>query len=111
MTLGEKQALFTSKVPELINLINSLGFRARIAFVKRCEACPVGHPLSCHKFCCAIDINIDEFKDGKWAWIEDGSHHIWKVLADFWKALHPDFRAGYDFNDSNHFSITYNGVS
>lgn len=111
MTLSEKQATFTGLLPMLINKIYDLGYRPRIAFVKRCDECPVGHPKSCHKVCLAVDINIDEGKDGKWVWIATGEHPIWRVLGDYWKSLHPMFRAGVDFKDANHFSMEHEGIS
>ena len=66
----------------------------------------IGSAKSLHKLRLALDINLFT-KEG--AYLTDEVHH--KKFGDYWKSLHELNRHGGDFGDSNHFSMTYGGVS
>lgn len=128
MTLRERQSLFLKNVAILILEIYRNGDEATIGEAYRTpeqaylNALPIGTELmvhspnqkpyifpypvggkgsskSLHTQRLAIDLNL--FINGKYQ-----SHaEAYKKYADFWKSLHPDNRAGYDFGDANHFSM------
>ena len=118
MELGEKQELFSVCLAKLILYIDSQGWKARLgdgcilperkiyvngATVRGQDR--VHMNPGCHYYLLAQDINL--FVDGEW--ITDGGDPKWGLLADFWRNLDPLCTPGYDFGDSNHFSIGHNG--
>ena len=52
-----------------------------------------------------LAVDVDLFKDGKYL-ITTEDH---KVFGEFWKSLHSDCCWGGDFNDGNHYSVTFGG--
>ena len=99
MKLGHRQKLFSSFVPLLLMRMITQGYTPKIAYVKRCQFCPVGAKNSLHKEKTAIDIDL--FLDGKY--LEDTESH--RQFGEFWKSLSPRNRWGGDFRngDGNHY--------
>jgi len=105
MSLREKQSLFASLVPRLIDQAIELGFEVTFGETWRSEAEAKrrGFEESLHRDRLAIDLNL--FRGGEY--LRDSEDY--RPLGDFWKGLHPLCRWGGDFNDGNHFSITHAG--
>lgn len=112
MTLGQKQRLFASLIPKLINRAYETGYELTLGDAFRDprvhgvvgEKKGYGHPKSAHKNRLAIDLNL--FKDGKF--LESTESHA--ELGAYWESLHPDCRWGGRFNDGNHYSMEWDGV-
>lgn len=112
MTLGEKQELFASLVPRLIDKAIESGYRVRLGDAFRDprvhgevgEKKGYGHPKSCHKLKLAIDLNL--FKDGKFL----GTTEDHRQLGEWWEKQHPLCRWGGRFNDGNHYSLEHEGM-
>lgn len=112
MTLGQKQRLFASLIPKLINRAYENGYELTLGDAFRDprlhgvvgERKGYGHPKSAHKNRLAIDLNL--FKDGKF--LESTEAHA--ELGAYWESLHPDCRWGGRFNDGNHYSMEWDGV-
>jgi len=100
-TLKERRIKFTSLVPSLIERAIEMGYDPAIAYVKRCQDCPVGLKNSLHKDCCAIDLDLYD-KDGEY--ITDGEAH--RPIGAYWESLHPQCRWGGRFRDGNHYELT-----
>jgi hypothetical protein len=111
--LGDKQKLFCRLLPKLLKKAHKLGYECSLGDAYRDPRLHgmigvkkgYGHRNSNHKRRLAIDINL--FKDGRYL---DASED-YRELAEYWKGLHPECRAGIDFGDGNHFSISYRGQS
>ena len=113
LTLGQKQRLFMSLLPELLLFIYEQGYECTLgdgyrderAFgkvgVKKCY----GKAFSLHKERLAIDLNL--FVDGKW--IQTSDHEAWTILGEYWEGLHPLCVNGRHFDDANHFSLEHEG--
>jgi hypothetical protein len=109
MTLREKQSLFLYNVALLIKYTyDSLGYELTAGELYRTqeqqdwywehEMTKVQH--SKHQDRLAIDLNL--FIEG--TYVKDKESY--KPLADYWKTLHPENRAGYDWGwDANHFEM------
>jgi len=112
MKLGEKQELFMSLLPGLLNKAFSLGFRVRGGDLFRDprvhgeigEKKGYGHPRSAHKNKLAIDLNL--FKEGKFL----GATEDHKELGEWWEEQHELCRWGGRFQDGNHYSLEHDGV-
>lgn len=112
LTLGlrERRELLAECLVKLIVFAHSEGFTVTIEEVKRSKAqaaanaaAGTGIKNSLHLDGLAVDLNL--YKDGKWlSKTEDHS-----LLGAYWKALHPLCRWGGDFNDGNHYSVTWQG--
>lgn len=109
MTLRERQSLFASLVPRLIDWAFSHGYEITLGEAWRDPETAARNALrgtgtrdSLHCDRLAIDLNL--FKDGKW--LSDSVSH--KPLGEYWKSLHRDCRWGGDFKrpDGNHYSLT-----
>lgn len=129
LSLGQSQELFSVCLAKLILWLDSKGYKVRLV-----DVCPSsirkGYVLrknvkgqfervgdvekfedavhmnpGCHYFLTAGDVNL--FKYG--TWLNKGDEPIWSEAAAYWKSLHPNCTAGLDFEDANHFSITFNG--
>lgn len=118
MKLGELQELFAKLISEHILWIISKGYKVRKgdgcllsnrkmivdgATVKGQDA--VHMNPGCHYFMLAEDLNI--FKNG--TWLKKGNEPDWKEIGEHWESLNPLCKWGGRFDDSNHFSITYQG--
>jgi len=95
-TLKERRIKFTSLVPALIEYAVALGYDPAIAFVKRCQECPIGLRNSLHKDCCAIDIDLYD-KDGNY--LTEAETH--RMLGLYWESLHPQCRWGGNWDRDN----------
>ncbi len=101
--LGEKQELFTASLAILLQYMISQGYQPRLAFVLRCEDCPVGRAQSLHKSKLAADIDL--FKDGQY--LTETEDH--RQFGEFWEAMGVHHSWGGHFDDGNHYSLTHDG--
>jgi len=112
MTLSEKQRLFASLVPRLIDKAIALGYEVTLGdayrdprtYGKVGEKKGYGAAYSCHKQRLAIDLNL--FKKG--VFLEKTSDHT--SLGEWWEKQHPDACWGGRFEDGNHYSFTHEGM-
>lgn len=112
MTLGEKQRKFPLLLMSLIHYIYGKGYevtwgdgyRDPRVFGNIGDRAGYGHKNSCHKLRLAQDINL--FKDGKC--LSKTEDH--KAFGLYWESLDPDCTWGGDFQDGNHYSMTYKGM-
>ena len=112
MRLGDKQRLFMTLLPRLIDRAHELGYEVSLGdgyrdprvFGEIGERDGYGHPRSAHKQRLAIDLNL--FLDG--VYCRKNEDH--EQLGTFWESLHPECRWGGRFNDGNHYSMHHNGV-
>lgn len=115
MTLGRKQEIFAENFGKLIVWVYRHGDALRLGEVHRPEVtakyyASIGKGISksLHRSKLAADVIL--VKNGKVTWrVED-----YRTLADYWKSLHPDNRAGIDFKgkvarDAGHISMTHGG--
>jgi hypothetical protein len=110
--LLQRQQLFASLVPRLIDAALGLGFGVTLGetrrprtILSRLTPAGVGSPRSLHPDGLAIDVHL--FRgDVYLTRTEDHSE-----LGAIWKGLHPLCRWGGDFSrpDGNHYSVTYQG--
>ena len=115
MKLSEMQQEFTRCSAELILFANRNGFKLTYGDAFRDTRLHgefgtkkgYGAGKSVHKVRLAVDLNL--FVDG--AYVSSGSTPEYKLLGDYWKAIHPLARWGGDFTsgDANHFSFEYQG--
>ena len=111
MTLGEKQRLFASLVPDLINHALELGYEVTLGdayrdprvFGKVGVKKGYGKSFSLHKERLAIDLNL--FWEGKYLTKTDD--HL--ELGEYWEGLNPLCAWGGRFNDGNHYSLEHDG--
>lgn len=108
MTLAQKQSVFMSNVARLIIWANAQGYAITGGELLRTPEqqeiyFKAGKSLtmnSRHLQKLAIDLNL--FIGG----VYQTSREAYKPLADYWKTLHPDNVAGYDWGwDANHFEM------
>jgi hypothetical protein len=114
MTLREKQSIFASLIPGLINHAINLGYEITLGEVyrspeeaKRLAALGLGIVNSVHILKLAIDLNL--FKNG--IWLTKTEDH--KFLGEWWESLSTKEYTccwGGRFNDGNHYSIENNGI-
>lgn len=112
MTLGQKQKLFASMVPRLIDKAHELGFEVTLgdgyrdprSHGKVGEKIAYGNAYSCHKTRLAIDLNL--FKDGKY--LTTTEDH--RPLGEWWESRHELACWGGRFDDGNHYSFTHEGM-
>lgn len=96
--LLEKRIRFTYAVAGLIEFVTTQGYQITLG--------PDGlkhMKNSLHYVGLAVDVQI--FKDGVYL----TKTPEYKFAGDWWKSLGPDFCWGGDWEDGNHFSITYGG--
>ena len=107
MTLGEKQELFLLNAAKLIIWANEQGYHLRggelhrpLEMQQKYFATGKSKTLnSQHLRKLAIDLYL--IKDKVLA-----SHEDYRPLAEYWKSLNPNNRAGYDWGwDANHFEM------
>lgn len=114
MTLLEQQQLFAHLVADLINQAYLLGYTLTLGEAWRTpeqaewnaqRGIGVAHSLHTERL--AIDLNL--FKDGVLITTVDG----YRPLGNYWKGLNDLARWGGDFKspDSDHFSLTWQGIS
>ena len=109
--LGEKQRLFASLVPRLIDHALECGYEVTLGdayrdprvFGKVGVQMGYGKRYSLHKHRLAIDLNL--FLDGRY--LDRTEDH--KFLGEYWEGLHPSCAWGGRFNDGNHYSLEHNG--
>lgn len=110
-TLSQKQRRFTMMIAKLIEFAYSSGFELSFGDAYRDPRLHgnmgfkkgYGAPSSCHKLRLAVDFNL--FINGKY----QTDSEAFRPLADYWKSLAPDARAGIDWQDGNHFSLEHDG--
>jgi hypothetical protein len=110
MTLRQKQSLFASLVPGLIEFAITEGYEITFGETYRSpeEAARlaklgVGIKNSLHTLRLAIDLNL--FRNGVYL-ATDAAH---QPLGAFWELLHPLCRWGGRFGDGNHYSLEHAG--
>jgi len=112
MKLGEKQELFMSLLPGLLNKAFELGYKVRGGDLFRDPRVHgemgikrgYGHPRSAHKNKLAIDLNL--FKDGVYM----SSTEAHTELGEYWEKQHELCRWGGRFRDGNHYAIEHEGM-
>ena len=130
MKIGEKQELFASLIPELIDHAIALGFTVRLQELRRsktqalynsshCRVCKK-HVSACrvdrsHEFraigianslhCDGLALDLILFRDGEPQWTSEP----YTELGEFWESLHELCSNGRDFQDGGHFSIMHGG--
>lgn len=112
MTLGEKQKLFTTLVPRLLDKAHELGYQVTLGDAYRDPRVfgvlgvkqGYGAAYSCHKERLAIDLNL--FKDGQF--LQATEDH--RPLGEWWEKQHADACWGGRFEDGNHYSLTHEGI-
>lgn len=110
MSLLEKQHLFVSLLPKLINKAIELGFQLSIGDAYRDPRLHgaigvkmgYGDSRSNHKNRLAIDLNL--FKDGQF--LQTSEDH--RPLGEYWESLGGAW--GGRFNDGNHYSLEHEGM-
>lgn len=113
MSLRQLQSDFARLVPRLIDKAFELGYEVTLGDAYRDPRLHgnmgtrlgYGHPRSAHKIRLALDLNL--FKDGEF--LEGSEAH--KELGEWWEQQHPLARWGGRFNDGNHYSFFYQGIS
>lgn len=113
MTLGQKQRLFASLIPRLIDFALDNGYQVTFGDAYRDPRVHGNHGEkksyssadSNHKLRLALDLNL--FKDGKYL-MKTEDH---RPLGEYWKSLHPLCEWGGDEgrNDGNHYSFNHDG--
>lgn len=110
MTLRQKQSLFASLVPRLIDQAIALGFEVTLGEVYRSPEEAVrlakaglGSRDSLHCAKLAIDLNL--FRDG--LYLSSTASH--RPLGEWWERQHELCRWGGRFKDGNHYSLTHGG--
>ena len=111
MTLGEKQRLFGTMLPRLLDYILSCGYQYTLGDAYRDpkvfghvgERLGYGYARSNHKRRLAIDLNL--FKDG--VYLDKTKDH--QPIGEWWEAQHALCRWGGRFNDGNHYSMEHEG--
>lgn len=112
MRLGDKQKLFASLVPRLINKAIEMGYEVTLGDAYRDarvfgalgEKKGYGYYRSAHKQRLAIDLNL--FKDGRY--LTETEDH--RPLGEWWESQHEFCAWGGRFNDGNHYSFQHEGV-
>ena len=108
MKLSEKQGIFLLNVSKLIQWVDAQGWWATGGELLRTkEQLEIYFKQgksktmnSKHRSKLAIDLNL--FIDGEY----QTDNESYKPLAEYWKSLHPDNVAGYDWGwDANHFEM------
>ncbi len=108
MGLRAKQSIFLKNVAKLILWAFENGFELTAGEMHRTQEQQDFYfkdgkskvRKSPHQQRLAVDLNL--FIDGKYITSNKG----FKPLADYWKSLHPDNVAGYDWGwDANHFEM------
>jgi hypothetical protein len=102
LSLGEKQRLFASLIPRLIDHIIGQGYEVTLGDAYAKPRSPLEHSeKSAHYDRLAIDLNL--FKSG--VYLTSSEDH--KPFGDFWKSLHPLCTWGGNFKkpDGNHYSF------
>jgi hypothetical protein len=115
MRLSEVQQEFTRDIAELIAFAyDDLGYELTFGDAYRSPSvhgdqgvkqAPYGEAWSAHKYRLAVDFNL--FIDGKY----QETTAAFKKMGEFWESIHPDNVWGGKFDDGNHFSRMYNGIS
>ena len=123
MRLGDAQKEFAQDAAELIQFIHKSGYECTLGDAYRdprvfgdmgvkniitseVNSYPAyGRAQSAHKQRLAIDLNL--FKDG----IYLRHTEAYRKFGVFWKSIRPDNVWGGDFDDGNHFSRKYYGIS
>ena len=111
MTLGDKQRLFMTLLPRLLDYIHEQGYectqgdayRDPRVFGDVGEKKGYGKSFSLHKERLAKDINL--FKDG--VYLTETEDH--RFAGEYWESLHPLCVWGGHFDDGNHYSIEHEG--
>ena len=109
--LGDKQRLFMTLLPKLLDFIHKEGYECTMGdgyrdprvFGKVGVKKGYGKPYSLHKERLAVDINL--FYDGEY--LETTEDH--EPIGEYWESLHPLCSWGGHFDDGNHYSIEHEG--
>ena len=120
MTLGQKQRLFMSLLPRLIDYIYAQGYECTMgdgyrdprSHGKQGSEGPYGRPQSAHKGRLAVDLNL--FRGG--VYLDDTEAH--RPLGEYWKSLNSFCVWGGDFDydgdgkgdDGNHYSMVHQEI-
>lgn len=108
LPLRKKQTLFLNNVAKLISWANNNGYELTAGELWRTDQQQAIYrkeglskaTRSKHQDRLAIDLNL--FLNG----VYQSKKEAYKPLADYWKSLHPDNVAGYDWGwDANHFEM------
>ncbi len=111
MKLGEKQKLFMTLLPRLLDYAHQQGYQVTMGdgyrdprvFGKMGEKSGYGRMNSNHKQRLAVDLNL--FRDGDY--LTQTIDH--QPLGEYWEQLHELCRWGGRYNDGNHYSLEHQG--
>lgn len=108
LTLRQKQSVFLNNIAKLISWATAQGYQLTAGEMWRSDQQQALYKKqgltkasrSKHQDRLAFDINL--FING----VYQTGREAYKPLADYWKSLHPDNVAGYDWGwDANHFEM------
>lgn len=111
MKLGDKQRLFMTLLPQLLDFIHEEGYECTLGdgyrdprtYGKVGVKKGYGKPYSLHKERLAVDLNL--FWEGKY--LTKTEDHL--PIGEYWESLHPLCAWGGRFDDGNHYSLEHEG--
>ncbi len=111
MTVGQKQELFASLLPILLNHAHTLGFKVRLRELWRTKEqallyVKAGTGIANSLHCKGLALDLVLFRSGRPLW----ATNRYEELGEFWEALHNLTAWGGRFGDGGHFSIMHGGV-
>jgi len=113
VTLGQKQELFSSLLPILINHAHTLGYRVRLRELWRTkeqaewnarDGRGIVNSLHCKGLAIDLYLRSKNSKDILW------DTESYRELGEFWEDMHELTTWGGRFGDGGHFSIQHEGV-
>ena len=99
----EKQLTLPGMIARLIIYADSLGYRLKFSYAKRCDNCEVGLPHSLHKLALAVDFDLFNSENQYLSGTEDH-----RPLGEYWERIGGTW--GGRWGDGNHYSLAHQGV-
>ena len=96
---SDRQKLFASLVPRLIDYIYAQGYSCTFGDAYRSPQVKYGHENSLHRHRLAIDLNLF---DQKGRYLTDSESH--RPFGEYWQSLDPECTWGGE-EDGNHYSM------
>jgi hypothetical protein len=108
--LLDQQIEFSRLVGKLLEFAYANGFGVTLGDAYRDSRCPYGHRKSLHRSRLAIDLNLfKQSPSGHWDYFALTADHT--PLGEYWESLDSRCRWGGRFNDGNHYSMAWEGMS
>lgn len=110
MNLGQRQELLARLLPRLIDAMFAAGYAVRLGEAHRppetaAAYAKAGKGITNSLHCDKLAVDLHLFRDG--AYLSSGAEH--RPFGELWESLDPMCRWGGRFNDSNHYSVTWQG--